>query len=131
MNWAEYVDGFVAGELPFFILGWFPDFADPETWLSPFASCLQSPDNGVNYCNEEMDALLLAAASSSDPAERETLYQEIGELYADEVPTIPLFWEPEFVSFRDGVEGVTIGAPFEFNYNVLSFTEDASPASSN
>jgi peptide/nickel transport system substrate-binding protein len=129
MNWAEYVDGFVAGELPFFILGWFPDFADPETWLSPFASCLQSPDNGVNYCNEEMDALLLAAASSSDPAEREALYQEIGELFADEVPTLPLFWEPEFVSYRDGVEGVTIGAPFEFNYNVLSFAEGASPAS--
>jgi peptide/nickel transport system substrate-binding protein len=129
MNWAEYVDGFVAGELPFFILGWFPDFADPETWLSPFASCLQSPDNGVNYCNEEMDALLLAAASSSDPAERESLYQQIGDLFAEEVPTIPLFWEPEFVSYRDGVEGVTIGAPFEFNYNVLSFAEDASPAS--
>jgi peptide/nickel transport system substrate-binding protein len=129
MNWAEYVDGFVAGELPFFILGWFPDFADPKTWLSPFASCLQSPDNGVNYCNEEMDALLLAAASSSDPAEREALYQEIGDLFAEEVPTLPLFWEPEFVSYRDGVEGVTIGAPFEFNYNVLSFAEDASPAS--
>ena len=30
-NWAEYVDSFVAGELPVFILGWFPDFADPET----------------------------------------------------------------------------------------------------
>jgi len=39
MNWAEYVNGFVAGDLPFFILGWFPDFADPENWLSPFASC--------------------------------------------------------------------------------------------
>ncbi len=47
LNWAEYVDGFVAGELPFFMLGWFPDFADPENWLSPFASCIQSPDNGV------------------------------------------------------------------------------------
>jgi peptide/nickel transport system substrate-binding protein len=129
MNWAEYVDGFVAGDLPFFILGWFPDFADPETWLSPFASCLQSPDNGVNYCNEEMDALLLAAASSSDPAERETLYQQIGDLYAEEVPTIPLFWEPEFVTYSDGVEGVEIGPPFEFNYNVLSFTDDATPAS--
>ena len=129
MNWAEYVDGFVAGDLPFFILGWFPDFADPDTWLPPFASCIQSPDNGVNYCNEEMDALLLAAASSSDPAERTTLYEQIGELYAEDVPTIPLFWEPEFVTYRDGVEGVAIGAPFEFNYNVLSFTEDAEPAS--
>ncbi len=131
MNWAEYVDGFVAGDLPFFILGWFPDFADPENWLSPFASCLQSPDNGVNYCNEEMDALLLAAASSADPAERESLYQQIGELYAEEVPTLPLFWEPEFVTYRDGVEGVVVGPPFEFNYNVVSFTDEASPASGN
>ena len=129
MNWAEYVDGFVAGDLPFFMLGWFPDFADPENWLSPFASCLQSPDNGVNYCNQEMDDLLLAAASSADPAEREALYQQIGVLYADDVPTIPLFWEPEFVTYRDGVEGVVIGAPFEFNYNVLSFSADAAPAS--
>ncbi|QRN83992.1 hypothetical protein JR338_04380 [Chloroflexota bacterium] len=129
MNWAEYVDGFVAGDLPFFILGWFPDFADPENWLSPFSSCLQSPDNGVNYCNEQMDALLLAAASSSDPAERTDLYQQIGELYAEDVPTIPLFWEPEFITYADGVEGVVVGPPFEFNYNVLSFTEDAIPAS--
>ena len=128
MNWAEYVDGFVAGDLPFFMLGWFPDFADPENWLSPFASCLQSPDNGVNYCNQEMDDLLLAAASSADPAEREALYQQIGVLYAEDVPTIPLFWEPEFVTYRDGVEGVVIGAPFEFNYNVLSFSADAAPA---
>jgi peptide/nickel transport system substrate-binding protein len=129
MNWAEYVDGFVAGDLPFFILGWFPDFADPENWLSPFSSCLQSPDNGVNYCNEEMDALLLGAASSSDPAERESLYQQIGELYAEDVPTIPLFWEPEFITYADGVEGVVVGPPFEFNYNVLSFADDAIPAS--
>ena len=129
MNWAEYVDGFVAGDLPFFILGWFPDFADPENWLSPFSSCVQSPDNGVNYCNEDMDALLQSAAASADPAEREALYQQIGELYAEDIPTIPLFWEPEFVSYKPGVEGVTIGAPFEFNYDVLSFAEDATPAS--
>ena len=129
MNWAEYVNGFVNGDLPFFILGWFPDFADPENWLSPFSSCLQSPDNGVNYCSEEMDALLQGAAASSDPAERETLYQDIGELYAVDVPTIPLFWEPEFVSYREGVEGVVVGPPFEFNYHVLSFAEGAQPAS--
>ncbi len=128
-NWAEYVDSFVAGKLPVFILGWFPDFADPDTWLSPFASCLQSPDNGVNYCNPKMDELLQKAASSADPAVREELYRQIGELYAEEVPTLPLFWEPEFVTFRNGVEGVQIGATFEFNYNILKFAEGATPAS--
>ncbi|HWQ46371.1 MAG TPA: ABC transporter substrate-binding protein [Longilinea sp.] len=128
-NWAEYVDSFVAGELPVFMLGWFPDFADPDNWLSPFSSCLQSPDNGVNYCNEEMDALLQAAKEASDPAERTDLYNQIADLYATEVPTLPLFWEPEFITYRTGVEGVAIGAPFEFNYNVLSFGADAVPAS--
>lgn len=129
-NWAEYVDSFVAGEaFPVFILGWFPDFADPDNWLRPFASCLQSPDNGVNYCNPKMDELIEAAASSADPAKREQLYKQLGELYAEEVPTLPLFWEPEFVTFRDGVEGVLIGPPFEFNYNMLRFTNAAKPAS--
>jgi len=128
-NWAEYVDAFVDGKLPLFILGWFPDFTDPDTWLSPFATCTQSPDNGVNYCNALMDDLLFRAASSPDPAEREDLYRRIGELYAEEIPTIPLFWEPEFVTYRDGVEGVAIGSTFEFNYNALSFGEGASPAS--
>ncbi|HZU86176.1 MAG TPA: ABC transporter substrate-binding protein [Anaerolineaceae bacterium] len=128
-NWAEYVDSFVAGELPMFMLGWFPDFMDPDTWLTPFASCLQSPDNGVNYCNPEMDDLLTRAASSSDPAEREALYKQIGELYATEVPTIPLFFEPEFITSRVGVQGIKIGAPFEFNYSELSFADGYVPAS--
>ncbi len=131
-NWAEYVNAFVEGEAyPVFMLGWFPDFVDPDTWLTPFASCLQSPDNGVNYCDEKMDELLLKAAASSDPAVREATYAELGEYYAEQVPTLPLFFEPEFVTYRDGVEGVAIGAPFEFNYNVLSFSADASPASGN
>jgi ABC-type transport system substrate-binding protein len=129
-NWAEYVDAFVdTNDVPVFILGWFPDFADPENWLSPWASCTQSPDMGTNYCTDEMDAILLKAASSGDPAEREALYKEIGEMWVEELPTIPLFWEPEFVTYRDGVEGVQIGAPFEFNYNVLSFGAGADPAS--
>ena len=76
-----------------------------------------------------MDALLQAAAASTDDAERASLYEQIGDLYAEDVPTIPLFWEPEFITYRDGVEGVTIGAPFEFNYDVLSFADGYTSAS--
>lgn len=130
-NWAEYVDSFVAGEIPFFILGWFPDFVDPDTWLTPFASTIQSPDNGIFYSNPIMDDLLQRAAGSPDPAERESLYKEIGVLFAEDIPAIPLFWEPEFITSRPGIEGIAIGAPFEFNYNVLSFGPDAKPVSGN
>jgi peptide/nickel transport system substrate-binding protein len=128
-NWAEYVDSFVAGDLPFFILGWFPDFVDPDTWLRPFAYSVASPDNGIFYNNPEMDELINAGSAASDPAEREQIYAQVGELYAEDVPTIPLFWDPEFITYRTGIEGITIGPPFEFNYNVLSFSPDATPAS--
>jgi ABC-type transport system substrate-binding protein len=120
-NWAEYVDSFVAGQLPFFILGWFPDFVDEETWTSPWADCSQSQGNGVYYCDPDMQALLEAARSETDPAARTQLYMQVQDMFAEEVPIIPLFWEPEFITWRNGVEGVAIGAPFEFNYNVLSF----------
>ncbi len=76
-----------------------------------------------------MDALLEGAAAATDPVERADLYKQVGDLYADDVPTIPLFFEPEFITYRNGVEGIAIGAPFEFNYDVLSFGADAVPAS--
>jgi peptide/nickel transport system substrate-binding protein len=128
-NWAEYVDSFVAGQIPFFILGWFPDFVDEETWTSPWADCEQSKGNGVFYCQPEMQALLEKARSETDTAKRIDDYKAVQDKFAEEVPIIPLFWEPEFITYRNGVQGVTIGAPFEFNYNVLSFAADYTPAS--
>jgi peptide/nickel transport system substrate-binding protein len=131
LNWVEFVHNLHLGRLPAFILGWTPDFADADNWLSPFASSTQSPDQGVNYCNLEMDDLLRRAASSSKAPEREELYRQIGELYAEEVVTIPLFWESEFIAFRPGIDGVAIGPPFEFNYNVVRRVKGESSGVSN
>lgn len=129
-NWAEYVDSFVAGEaFPAFILGWFPDFVDPENWLTPFGSCTASPDQGGFYCSEQLDKLLLDAGSTTDETKRAEFYKQAGEFWAENVITIPLFWEPEFITNRAGIDGIAIGAPFEFNYYPLSFTSDAKPAS--
>jgi len=71
-----------------------------------------------------MQAALEKARAEVDAAKRIEEYKQVQDLIADEVPIIPLFWEPEFITYRNGVEGVTIGAPFEFNYNVLSFAAD-------
>ena len=128
--WAQYIGESVPkGKFPFNILGWFPDFADAETWLTPFGSCNQSPDQGVNYCEKDFDELLAKARSESDETKRNELLKEVQDYWAENVVTIPLYWEPEYVTVRNGVKGVEIGAPFEFNYNVVSFAADYKPAS--
>jgi peptide/nickel transport system substrate-binding protein len=128
-SWPEYVDSFLSGKAPLFLHNWFPDFVDPDNWLTPFASCAASPGQGANYCNPEMDALLHKGATTLDPQERAEAYQRAGELYAEDIPTIPIYWEPEFIVARQGVDGVAIGPPFEFNYKLLRFSAGATPAS--
>jgi len=130
-DWAEYVRSFVNGSFPIFILGWFPDFADPQNWLSLFGSCAQSADLGSNYCNPTIESFLAQAAAATETTERQSLYQEIGELWAEDIPTLPLFWESEFAVMREGIEGVQIGSTLEFNYNALLFGEGADPAAGN
>jgi len=127
--WSEFSRAYRSGELPAFLLTWSPDFSDVDTWLSPFLSCEGSASLGAGYCSPQMDELLARAAAESNPQEREALYTEIGALLAEEAPVLPLFWEPDYIVFREGVQGVEIGPTHEFLYNLLSFSEDYRPAS--
>jgi peptide/nickel transport system substrate-binding protein len=125
--WEEYLDLIEAGEVHLFILGRAPDFADPDNWLSPFASCALSPEKGIHYCNPVMDEMLhLAAASSGE--HRERVYEEIGSMFASDPPVIPLYWEQEPLVYREGIQGPQFGPTFVFHYSTLQFTENARPA---
>ena len=42
--------------------------------------------NTQGYCNERVDALLLEAASTTDPAQRKTLYAEFQRIVTEELP---------------------------------------------
>jgi peptide/nickel transport system substrate-binding protein len=88
-EWATYTDYFGPGTMPVFLLGWYPDYLDPDNYTSAFAECDASEDLGIFYCNEDMDQLLLTARTATDQAEREDLYAQIQEMWTEEVPTIP------------------------------------------
>ncbi len=118
-NWATYISAAVEGQYPVYILGWFPDFVFPDTWLFPWADSVQSAGLGLNYNNPDMDTLLVQAATAA-PEDQEELYHQAQQFYAEEVVTIPLYWEPEYITYRDGVGGVLIGPPFEFLYANLT-----------
>ena len=101
-EWAAYGEARRAGELPVLLMGWYPDYLDPDNYTNVFA---HSPASwsGSGYNNPEMDALLDAQAEEQDQAARVELLGEIQDLWATEVPFTPLAQGSLFVAYRDNV----------------------------
>jgi peptide/nickel transport system substrate-binding protein len=100
------------GEFEMALLGWIADTADPDNFLSTFfhsrAAVPGSATNISFYCNPEMDALLEAALVVSDPAERERIYAKALELWARDLPLIPLVQAEQITVLSTEVEGYVL-----------------------
>jgi peptide/nickel transport system substrate-binding protein len=119
-EWATYTDYFGPGTMPTFLLGWYPDYLDPDNYLWSFAHTDASEDLGIFYSSEEMDSLLLEAQTETDPDTRLELYGEIQELWTTEAPTIPFTQGQLLVVTQPGVEGVKLDPTMYMHYFTLS-----------
>ncbi len=66
--------------------GWIQDYPDPQNWLSVYWKCDAAFAQRFGYCNEELDAILAKADTSTDQAERLALYQQAGEMLVNDIP---------------------------------------------
>lgn len=121
-EWSTYIPAATGGEYPVFFLGWFFDYPDSDNYIHPFASCEGSPGLGVNYCSEDMDSLINEERSLvADPATREGVFASIQELYATDVPTIPLFSVDNYMVIRsDSVGSLEFGATLILEYRTIT-----------
>ena len=79
--------------------------------------------NRTGYCNEELDALLLAAGSTSDTAERTELYAQATEIiWEDAVGMYPMFVEQAY-SWRATVEGFTPSPDIPYFHEVTNASD--------
>jgi len=119
-EWATYTDYFGPGTMPVFLLGWYPDYMDPDNYTWSFAHSEAADDIGIFYASEEMDALLEEAQTESDMAKRMALYAEIQELWTTEVPTIPFTQGALYAVTQKNVTGVKLDPTMFFHYFLLS-----------
>ena len=119
-EWATYTDYFGPGTMPVFLLGWYPDYLDPDNYTSPFAECGTSDDIGIFYCNEDMDNLIKQARLSTDMDERADLYRQVQELWTTEAPTIPFTQGLLLVVTQKNVGGVTLDPTLFLHYFTLT-----------
>lgn len=136
-EWSTYVTALTGGDAyPAGVLGWFFDYPDPSNYLEPFVfngglgTMVTSPDGEpVNDQAAELVSMLEDASVEQDDDARATLYQDIQDLYAEMVVSLPILFEAEHVVAGEGVsasdqyatpETLNIGPNLEFYYSVLS-----------
>jgi peptide/nickel transport system substrate-binding protein len=114
-----YADQISQGLMPVFLLDRSPDVLDPDSYTSPFAECGPADETGIFYCEGAMDRLLLDARLTTDQEERTELYAQVQELWADEVPTIPLTQGLQFAVTQKGITGVVLDPTGFLHYFTL------------
>jgi peptide/nickel transport system substrate-binding protein len=119
-EWVQYSEDRVADVYPAYQLGWFPDYSDADNYLTPFFLTENFLSN--HYSNQQVNDLILQQATTPDPAARQALIEQIQQLEAQDLSTLPYLQGAQVAVVRTGVEGAadTLDSSFKFRYGALS-----------
>lgn len=98
LDWPVYLFTLQHKGLPIFFLGWAPDYADPDDYVTPFLHTGNTYPNRVGYSNTTLDALIDQAAATLDQNTRAQMYQTI--TYDSSVYDVPYLWTAQATSFH-------------------------------
>ena len=118
-EWATYVQQLRQGQMMLALLGWYPDYIDPDDFLTPFLHSGANKWTGSGYSNPKLDKLLDEAQSIPDRAKRAEIYREVQRILAEDVPVIPLLQGKLYVVTAKNVGGVEVGPSMLLPYYTL------------
>ncbi|WP_245852425.1 ABC transporter substrate-binding protein [Blastococcus aggregatus] len=119
-EWTQYSEQRTADAYPAYQLGWFPDYSDADNYLTPFFLLENFLSN--HYENQQVNDMILAQASTADATERQGMIEQIQDLVADDLSTLPYLQGAQVAVVGSDVEGAedTLDASFKFRYGALS-----------
>jgi len=117
VEWAEYGKKRKAGEMPVFLMGWFPDYLDPDDYLEPFSDpAIFDP---AKWNDPKMLELIHTEQRTQDPERRAEALRSAQTYMADQVPYIPIFQAPQVAATSAKVSGVVLDPIQIFRYWLL------------
>jgi peptide/nickel transport system substrate-binding protein len=121
-EWATYKEYTNAGSMPVFLLGWYPDYLDPDNYTWSWGHSDAADDMGIFYANDEMDALLEAGqtAATLRGDDRLKIYEDAQKLWVEDPPTIPLTQGALLVVAQPDVTGIVLDPNMLFHYFLLA-----------
>lgn len=102
-DWGIYLDNYLEGKFPIYMLGWSADFPDPDNFISSFFNQANAP--GFGYESEALWNLIAQGQSLADGPEREAVYAEIAQIIHDDLPALPFVNTKTLNAAVYGLEG--------------------------
>ncbi|MFP4325281.1 MAG: ABC transporter substrate-binding protein [Desulfonatronovibrio sp.] len=106
---AQYWDQFDAQVADIQMIGWHPDTEDSANYTEFLLMC---PDketgygqyNSGNYCNKEVDELILATQGETDRTKRAEMLQKVERILYEDAAFVPFHWQHLSWAGKDNVK---------------------------
>ncbi|WEV42421.1 ABC transporter substrate-binding protein [Bifidobacterium sp. ESL0682] len=102
------------GSYPAYQLSWYPDYSDPDNYLSPFFRDGNFVNNG--YSNKAVNDMIVKQAGEQDHSKRMTMLKQIQDMETKDLSTIPLLQGDQVAVMGKDVKGVVLDPSFRFRY---------------
>jgi len=105
-DWAAYRTARQEEIMQAYILGWYPDYIDPDDYIFPFVHSSGGSWIHHNYANPEMDKLIEWARGNTTSTARQSLYAQIQDLMVQDTAIIPLYQGGAYAVSKTNVDGI-------------------------
>jgi ABC-type transport system substrate-binding protein len=110
-EWPLYMDilneqnGHTNGEWCIYVLGWGPDYIDPENYITPLYTATAGP-NGMQLNDTVLEAKMAAGEYETDQVARKAIYDDIQKYILEELyPMMYCFTSHNYDAWNKGVTG--------------------------
>jgi len=118
-EWATYRDNWKNKAMPAYLLGWYPDYIDPDNYTAAFAGTAGSKGLGIYFSDPAWDQKFVEGQTETDFTKRTAIYAEIQQMWTDEVPTCPIFQGILYLFAQKDIRGIMLSPTLQFNYGPI------------
>ncbi len=124
---ASFFSNVSQGIYPAALADWYPDFLDADNYIQPFLSCSKGSESqgcqegaaqsrGSFYYSDRVNQLINQQRQAINPKTRQTIFTELQQILAQDVPYIPLWQTKDYAFAHNDVQGVTINPSQNFPF---------------
>jgi peptide/nickel transport system substrate-binding protein len=111
--WSEFLKDSAAGKEAMVILGWAPDYADPDNFIRTFYHSEGFYHPRLNFKDDQTDKLIDQASATTDKSKRAVLYSLVGQRGYELCPFVLMPAAVGFLVYNANLKGI------EENYNIM------------